>query len=112
MRVKTSPLFECFPCLVPVRFDHVACLIVNSNHRKMRAAEKLRVADCVRHRVRFAVPQTTEWQRIGNQIDAAFIVARADFVSVLGTSHHDEMVRRLSAQSTPGGETLIVHRPQ
>jgi hypothetical protein len=30
-----------------------------------------------------AIPQTTEWQRIGNQIDAAFIFARADFVKVL-----------------------------
>ena len=26
----------------------------------------------------------TEWQRIGNQIDAAMIFARADFVNVLG----------------------------
>jgi hypothetical protein len=30
----------------------------------------------------FGVPQTTEWQRIGNQIDAAFIFARSDFVNV------------------------------
>jgi hypothetical protein len=29
-----------------------------------------------------ALPQPTEWQRIGNQIDAAMIFARADFVSV------------------------------
>jgi len=29
-----------------------------------------------------AVPQRTEWQRIGNQIDAAMIFARADFVGV------------------------------
>ena len=28
------------------RQDHVASLIVNANHRTMRAAEKLRVADC------------------------------------------------------------------
>ena len=27
--------------------------------------------------------QPTEWQRIGNQIDAAFIFARADFVNVI-----------------------------
>jgi hypothetical protein len=27
-----------------------------------------------------AVPQPTEWQRIGNQIDAAMIFARSDFV--------------------------------
>jgi hypothetical protein len=28
------------------------------------------------------MPQPTEWQRIGNQIDAAFIFARTDFVNV------------------------------
>jgi hypothetical protein len=28
------------------------------------------------------VPQPTKWQRIGNQIDSAFIASRADFVSV------------------------------
>jgi len=32
------------------------------------------VADCVADRVWFAVPKPTEWQRIGNQIDAAFIL--------------------------------------
>jgi hypothetical protein len=35
-------------------------------------AEKLSVADCITDCVRLAVPQPTEWQRIGNQIDAAF----------------------------------------
>jgi hypothetical protein len=34
------------------------------------------------------LPQPTEWQRIGNQIDAAMIFARADFVSVHYASHH------------------------
>ncbi len=29
-----------------------------------------------------SVPQATEWQRIGNQIDAAMIFAGTDFVSV------------------------------
>ena len=28
------------------------------------------------------IPQPAEWQRIGNQIDAALIFARADFVNV------------------------------
>jgi hypothetical protein len=33
--------------------------------------------------VRSAIQEPTEWQRVGNQIDAAaMIVARADFVSV------------------------------
>jgi hypothetical protein len=40
------------------------------------------VADCVANRVRLAIPQPTEWQRIGNQIDAAFVFALADFVEV------------------------------
>jgi len=31
----------------------------------------------------FDIPQATEWQRIGNPIDAAPIFAGADFVSVL-----------------------------
>jgi hypothetical protein len=46
----------------------------------MSAAAMLRVVDCV---VDFQVPQPTEWQRIGNQIDAAMIFARADFLNVL-----------------------------
>jgi len=33
------------------------------------------VSDCIAHRVRFAIPQPTEWQRIGDQIEAAFIFA-------------------------------------
>jgi hypothetical protein len=36
------------------------------------------VADCVWP----AIPQPTKRERIGNQIDAAFIFARSDFVSV------------------------------
>jgi hypothetical protein len=39
---------------------------------------KRHVADCVW----LAIPQPTEWQRIGDQIDAAMIFARADFVNV------------------------------
>jgi hypothetical protein len=42
----------------------------------------LRVAGCIADRIRFTVPQATEWQHIGNQIDAAMITARANFVSV------------------------------
>ena len=44
----------------------------------------LRIADCVLDRVRLAVPQATERQHVGNRIDAAFIFARADFVTVDG----------------------------
>ena len=42
----------------------------------------LRVVDCVADRVRLAIPQATEWKRIGNQIDAAFMLAQANFVNV------------------------------
>ena len=38
-----------------------------------------RVADCMIRRV---IPQPTEWENIGNQIDAAMIFARADFVNM------------------------------
>jgi len=41
----------------------------------------LRLSDCVAHGIRSIVPQPTEWQRIGNQIDAAMVFARADFYS-------------------------------
>jgi hypothetical protein len=37
-----------------------------------------RVADCIRP----VIPQPTEGQHIGNQINAALIFARADFVKV------------------------------
>jgi hypothetical protein len=40
------------------------------------------VSDCIAGRIRFAIPELTEWQRIGNQIDAALVFARADFVNV------------------------------
>jgi hypothetical protein len=33
------------------------------------------LADCIRDRVRPAIPQAAEWQRIGNQINSAFIFA-------------------------------------
>lgn len=42
----------------------------------------LRVPDCIRDGIRFAVPERTEWQRIGDQIDAAFVFAWPHFVKV------------------------------
>src|SRR5215467_2920044 len=39
----------------------------------------LRVSDCVADCVRFAIPQPTEWECIGNQINAAFVCAWTDF---------------------------------
>jgi len=44
----------------------------------------LRVSDCIRDGIWLAVPQATKRQRIGNQIDAAMIFARADFVNLHG----------------------------
>jgi len=38
-------------------------------------------------------PQLTEWQRIGDQIDAAFVFAGADFVNVDGM--HSGWLQRL-----------------
>jgi hypothetical protein len=52
---------------VLVCFNHIACVIVNADHGITQAAAKLRVSDSVRN---FRVPQATEWQRIGEQIDA------------------------------------------
>ena len=65
-----------------VRFNHVASFIVNANHSVMRAAVKLRVADCVADCVRLAVPQATKRQRTGNQIKAALVAAWAHFINV------------------------------
>jgi hypothetical protein len=53
-----------------------------SGHSFVRAAAKLGIADCVAHCVTLTIPQSTEWQRVGDQIDAAFIFARSDFVIV------------------------------
>ena len=50
-----------------------------SPERKQQAYAK--GPNCVADCVWLAVPQPTEWQRIGNQIDAAMIFARSDFVN-------------------------------
>jgi hypothetical protein len=41
------------------------------------------VSDCVRDSILLGIPEPPEWQRIGNQIDAAMIFARANVVNVL-----------------------------
>ena len=48
----------------------------------MLATPMLRTSDCIRDRIRLAVPQPTKWQGIGNQIDAAPVFARSHFVNV------------------------------
>jgi hypothetical protein len=47
--------------------------------RRLFEALASSAADCVAERVWLTVPQATERQRIGNQIDAAMIFARSDF---------------------------------
>jgi hypothetical protein len=44
-----------------VRLDHVAGVIVNADHSRMCAAEKLCVFNSV---IRLGVPQPAEWQRV------------------------------------------------
>jgi len=53
--------------LLLVRLDHIASIIVNTNRSIMRAAAAHGVADRIIWRV---IPQPTERQRIGNQINA------------------------------------------
>ena len=67
-----------------IALDHVASRIVNADHSTMCATAMLRVINGIASRVRPVIPQAAEWQRIGNQIDAAFIFAWAHFVNV----HH------------------------
>jgi hypothetical protein len=59
---------------VLVRFDHAASRVVNADYSIVRTTAVHRIADCIRDRIRFAIPQATEWERIGNQIDATMIL--------------------------------------
>ena len=47
------------------------------------SASRTRLHDLACH------PQLTEWQRIGNQVDAAMIFAAADFVNVHYSTHRN-----------------------
>jgi hypothetical protein len=51
----------------------------------------VRRIDCVHDGIWPGVPKPNEGRRIGDQIDAAFIFARADFVEVLWAGHFDGM---------------------
>jgi len=42
--------------------------IVNVNDSIMRPAAMLRISDGITDRVRFAIPQVTEWQRIASSV--------------------------------------------
>jgi hypothetical protein len=61
-----APLRLAKIAFVVVHFDHIASFIVNANHSIARAAAKLGVIDCVADCIRLAIPQPTEWQRIGD----------------------------------------------
>jgi hypothetical protein len=47
------------------------------------------------------IPQLTEWQRIGNQIDAAMIFARAHFIKVLEAQTVCRAVAQMTASRCP-----------
>ena len=64
-----------------MRFDHIASRVVNVNHGIVRPAVMLRVTDCVGDTLSIAIPQPPEWQRIGDEIKAAMIFARTDFLA-------------------------------
>ena len=69
-----------------------------------------RIVHCIADCVRLALPQATKWQRIGNQIDAAMILARADFVKVhygegglfRGSAFTDQMIERTKHKAKYG----------
>jgi hypothetical protein len=53
----------------------------------MRSTSSLRALDCVADRIRAGVPDTTESQRVRDQIEAVFILARSNLVNVLSRGH-------------------------
>jgi hypothetical protein len=72
--------------------------IGNANHGVERATVKLCVVDCVGDCIRLAIPERAVGQNVGDEIDAAMIFARADFVSVHHL-HRRKLVFRSQAHS-------------
>jgi len=62
-----------------VYFDLFASFIENMDHRIVWAATVFGVVDCIAD---FQIPQSAERQGIRDQIKAAMIFARSDFVVV------------------------------
>jgi hypothetical protein len=93
---------------VLVRFDHVASRIEHADHSILSAAVKFRAIDSIDDCIRLAVPQPTEWKRIGNQINAALIFARSDSIGV-----HIHFLRNAAASFliTHRNNTQISHNP-
>ena len=73
---ENAALFEIARVLV--RLGHIAGRIVKRGSR-LRVATVHCVTDCI---IRCVIPQATEWQNSGNQINAAFVATRWDFVRV------------------------------
>src|SRR5215475_1827910 len=66
-----------------VRLSDVTVSVTNTDREYgANLLYRFNVSDRIRGCVRAAVPQPTEWQRIGNQIDAAMIFARMDLIGV------------------------------
>src|SRR5262249_47893713 len=65
-----------------------------------------RVADCIADRVRFPIPQATERESVTDEINAAMIFARADFVNVHASGWLQPLVGRsiLKAKSAPSSQ--------
>jgi hypothetical protein len=57
------------------------------------------VLDCVELS---GIPHPPEWQRIGNQINAAFVFARADFVNVLTHAFSSMVFANYKTRSSTG----------
>jgi len=65
-------------------FNQLARRIINVNHSVVRPAVVLRVVDCVRG---VQILQPAKRQSIRDQIKAALVFARSDFVNVFNLCH-------------------------
>jgi hypothetical protein len=65
---------------------------------------KFDVADCIADYIRFAIPQPSEWQRIGNQIESAPVVSWPDFVGM----HYTIVCSPIGSTKILVGSTLKV----
>ena len=75
---------------MPVRFNLVARIIVKRESQHRVSGCELRLADCI---ARFQVPQATEWERIGDEIDDALVAARGAFRKVLASGLDARLLR-------------------
>src|SRR5262249_1735910 len=67
----------------------------------------LGISDSIRDGLWLAIPQATEWQHIRNQIDAAFIFARTNFVNVFNLCHpFSASTECLRSERTDGEDRL------